>query len=373
MNIKKKKTGCKVLCFYLPQFHETQENSEWWGEGYTEWTAVRNAVPYYKKHKQPQEPLNDNYYDLSDESAKTWRWQSKLAKEYEIDGFVIYHYWFAGRKMLEKPVDILLNHREINIRYSLCWDNNEWKRTWYSSTPEVLIPQIYGDETIWEKHFNDLLPFFLDERYIKVDNKPLFHIYASSKIDCINEMKAYWDTLARAHGFDGIYLVAGDLVNRKYQNALDAYYNFEPNRIQVQSDYSKLLIPCINIMGGIRKRLNKIFGMHLLDKRNTSILYRLLTREKNNTRLKTYRGIFVRYDDTPRRCENGVVYCGADSTKFSNTLFKLLKKSIKENKEFVYINSWNEWGEGANLEPDKENGYAYLQAVKDAVEKIKNI
>lgn len=371
MDVKKQENKCKVLCFYLPQFHETPENNEWWGEGYTEWTAVRNAVPYFKNHKQPKEPLDDNYYDLSDESATTWKWQSELAQEYGIYGFVIYHYWFAGKKMLEKPVEILLKHPEININYSLCWDNNEWKRTWYSSVPEVLIPQVYGDEIIWKKHFDDLLPYFSDRRYIKIDNKPLFHIYTSSKINCLDEMKYCWDCLAREHGFDGIYLVAGDLVNRKYQKSLDAYYNFEPNRVQVQSDYSKALLPCINIIGGLRKRVNKLLKTHFLDKRSISLLYYLLSKEKEDIRIKTYRGIFVRYDDTPRRLENGAVYCGEDSGKFSRTLHKLIEKSNREKKEFVYVNSWNEWGEGANLEPDKESGYEYLKAVRDAVDRAK--
>lgn len=371
LSVKEHNSECKVLCFYLPQFHETPENSKWWGDGYTEWTAVRNAVPYYKGHKQPQEPLKDNYYDLSDESASTWKWQSDLAQEYGVYGFVIYHYWFAGKKMLEKPVEILLRHPEINIRYSLCWDNNEWKRTWYSSIPEVLIPQVYGDETIWKKHFDDLLPYFQDERYIKIDNKPVFHVYASGKIDCLDKMKLYWDKLAREQGFDGIYLIGGDLINRKYQDALDAYYNFEPNRIQVESQYSNVFIPWINLTGGLRKRINKLFKVKLMDKRNGALLYDLLSRERDNIRKKTYRGIFVRFDDTPRRLEKGVIYYRTDSKKFSNALYKLLIKSEKEYKEFVYINSWNEWGEGANLEPDKRNGYVYLQAVKKAVERTK--
>lgn len=370
MRKKTEKNNCKVLCFYLPQFHETPENSEWWGEGYTEWTAVRRAIPYYKNHRQPKEPLNDNYYDLSDESAKTWKWQCELAQKYGVYGFVIYHYWFAGRKMLEKPTQILLQHPEIDIKYSLCWDNNEWKRTWYSSVPEILIPQIYGDETIWKKHFEDLLPYFMDKRYIKIDNKPIFHIYASGKIDCIDEMKKCWDKLAIEHGFDGIYLIGGDLMGRKYQKALDAYYNFEPNRIQVHSSYSDFLVPYIDLTGGLRKRINKTFGVHLMDKRRIPLLYHLLVSEKDNERRKTYRGIFVKYDDTPRRQENGVIYCGESAKRFSNTLYKLLRKSDKEHKEFVYVNSWNEWGEGANLEPDKEDGYAYLEAVKRATDRF---
>lgn len=363
-----KKEICKVLCFYLPQFHETVENSKWWGEGYTEWTAVKNAKPYFRGHGQPKIPLNENYYDLSDPSAKTWKWQSKLAGKCGIGGFVIYHYWFAGRKMLEKPVEILLAHPEININYSFCWDNNEWKRTWYSEVPEVLIPQDYGDEDIWERHFNDLLPYFNDERYIKVDNKPLFHVYASRKIGCLDQMKACWDRLARENGYAGIYLVGGDLVDRKYQPCLDAYYNFEPNRIQVESKYAKGLGLLIKLSDGIRKRINRLFRKQSVDKRYTPLLYKLLVYESEETRLKTYRGLYVDYDDTPRRQEKGVVYIGGSSALFQKTLRDLLMISIREDKEFLYINAWNEWGEGAYLEPDQENQYAYLEAVKRACE-----
>lgn len=369
MEYKKEKNNCKVLCFYLPQFHETPDNNKWWGNGYTEWTAVKKAVPYFKGHIQPHEPLNDNYYDLADESAATWKWQSTLAVKYGIDGFVIYHYWFAGRKVLEKPVEILLRHPEVDIKFSLCWDNNEWRRTWFGNKEEVLIPQNYGDQVVWEQHFEDLLPFFKDKRYIKIGNKPVFHIYATNKIPCLNEMVEYWNQLAKKNGFDGIYLVAGDYFNRKKSNTIDAYYNFEPNRIQVQSRYSKYIVPVINIKNGIRKWYNRIFHKSRLDIRNAPILYKLLTCEKEKSAVKTFRGIWIKYDDTPRRQERGIYYRGCSAKRFGDTLYKLLKLSNREGSEFVYINAWNEWGEGAYLEPDKEGKYQYLEAVSEATHK----
>lgn len=363
---------CKVLCFYLPQFHRTPENDEWWGEGYTEWTAVRGALPCYKGHRQPKEPLNGNYYDLSDESGRTWKWQGRLANKYGIYGFVIYHYWFGGKKILHKPAEILLRHPEIDIHYSLCWDNNSWRRTWYGTKEETLIRQDYGDEEMWKRHFEDLLPFFQDERYIKVDNKPLFHIYASQKIEQLDQMKACWNRLAQENGFAGIYLAAGDLLNRKYQECLDAYYNFEPNRIQVQSRYSIWLRPLIDLSGGIRKRAGRLCKKNIPDIRYTPGLYRLIAREKPERKLKTYRGLYVNYDDTPRRQEKGIIYIGGNPALFQRTLYTLLVKSAREKKEFVYLNAWNEWGEGAYLEPDQENKYSYLAAVRNAVMKAED-
>lgn len=367
MEFKKKKENCKVLCFYLPQFHETPENNKWWGDGYTEWTAVKNAVPYFKGHKQPNEPLNDNYYDLADEKAETWKWQSRLAQKYGIDGFVIYHYWFAGRKVLERPVEILLRHPEIDIKYSLCWDNNEWRRTWFGNKEEILIPQNYGMQDVWKQHFDDLLPFFKDSRYIKIDNKPIFHIYACNKIPCLQEMVAYWNELAKEQGFKGIYLIAGDYFQRGKNRAIDAYYNFEPNRIQVQSKYSKMLTRVIDLKNGIRKRIQYVTHKSKIDIRNAAFLYKLLANENSNTAYKTFKGIWIRYDDTPRRQEKGTCYRKGTVARFEDTLYKLLIQSDREKLEYIYINAWNEWGEGAYLEPDKENGYQYLQAVYNAI------
>ncbi|MDE6845843.1 MAG: glycoside hydrolase family 99-like domain-containing protein [Lachnospiraceae bacterium] len=362
---------CKVLCFYLPQFHITPENNKWWGEGYTEWTAVRNAKLYFRKHRQPRKPLNNNYYDLSDESGAVWKWQSELAKKYGVYGFVIYHYWFGGKKVLQRPAEILLNHPEIDIHYSFSWDNNEWKRTWYSTREEILIPQDYGDAHMWRRHFEDLLPYFKDERYIKIDNKPVFHIYASNRVPDIGAMKELWDQMAKENGFDGIYLVGGDLCRRNNHESLDAYYNFEPNRIQMGSQYSPILIPMIDITGGLRKRFNRLFKTHKLDIRSTSLLYKLIAKESKKEPKKTYKGIFVDYDDTPRRLEKGIVYLGGNPRAFYETLLKILRSSQEQGKEFVYINAWNEWGEGAYLEPDEENRYQYLTAVKRAVEQLR--
>ena len=141
----------KILCMYLPQFHEVEENNRWWGAGYTEWTAVKRAKPIYRGHIQPKIPLNENYYDLSDVSARTWKWQSDLARQYGVHGFCVYHYWFKGKQLLQKPLEILLNHPEIDIRYCICWANESWTRTWYGLEKEMLAEQTYGKEKGWKK------------------------------------------------------------------------------------------------------------------------------------------------------------------------------------------------------------------------------
>ena len=204
----------KILALYLPQFHEIPENNRWWGKGYTEWVAVKNAKKYYTDHYQPVVPLQNNYYDLSDETGSVWKWQADLARKYKVYGFCIYHYWFStGNQLLEKPMEVLLAHPEIDIRYCICWANETWKRTWYSNKKEILKLQEYGTEKDWEEHFKYLVRFFKDKRYIKVDNKPMINIYHSSEIKELSAMRKLWDELAIREGFSGVYIVAGNVAS----------------------------------------------------------------------------------------------------------------------------------------------------------------
>ena len=368
----------KILCFYLPQFHATEDNNKWWGEGYTDWNASRDAKAFFKGHKQPRTPLNGRYYDLADETAEALKWQAQLAKQYGIYGFCIYHYWFAGKRELEKPVEILRNHKEIDIHYSLCWDSGTWKRTWYAQgfEQEVLIQQEYGDREMWTRHFNDLLPDFLDERYIKIGNKPVFHIYNTSRIPCIEEMKDCWNELAKQQGFDGIYLVAGDIETRndkKVWNAADAFYNFEPRHAFYTARNKWYGIYTV-ARAGIIKRINRWFHKEILpDKRQAKGIYGIIEKANVEDGKRTYLGVFTDYDDTPRRQLRGAVYVNNNIAYFRKCLEMVLRKSMAYENEFLYINAWNEWGESAYLEPDEENGYLYLETVKQILEEEKRL
>ena len=159
----------KIIAFYLPQFHNIPENDEWWGDGFTEWVNVKKAKPLFDGHVQPKEPLNDNYYNLLDDNIKIW--QAKIAKEYGVYGFCYYHYWFNGKLLLEKPMEQMLNNKKIDIPFCISWANEPWTKAWVNEK-KVLIPQSYGGVNEWKEHFDYLLPFFKDERYIKVHNKP---------------------------------------------------------------------------------------------------------------------------------------------------------------------------------------------------------
>ena len=358
----------KIICMYLPQYHEVKENNEWWGDGYTEWTAVKKAKPLFKKHHQPNVPL-DGYYNLDYDFRSTFQRQCELANEYGIYGFCFYHYWFTGKLLLDSPMEHLLNNKDIKINYSLCWANETWTRTWYGKEKEILIEQRYGDKEDWKNHFDYLLRFFKDERYILIDNKPMLHIYKSAFIDCLKPMMDYWNELAKEQGFAGIYLVVGNQNStiETRTECFDAYYNFEPGySIAHKRNCIKKIV--YKVVSGTKLLYNKLFRKEILE-RSISVdeLYKLTTKVCSDVvkEKKIYYGTFPMWDNTPRRGNKGTVINGSSPKKFFYNLNEISK--LCDDGDFVYINAWNEWGEGTFLEPDDYRGYNYLEAIKEAV------
>lgn len=364
----------KVLAMYLPQYHEVKENNEWWGEGYTEWDAVRNAKPLFQEHTQPRVPYNENYYDLSDIDAKTWAWQASLAQKYGVYGFCIYHYWFKdGRQLLEKPMEILLNHPEIDIHYSICWANETWRRSWYDQTYEVLLKQDYGDESDWERHFDYLLDFFKDKRYIKIGNKPVINIYRTFEIDRLEEMISSWNRLAKKNGFEGIFVVSGTGMHGMDNRieCIDAFYGFEPGH-SLTHNLPKLKRFMYKAKGFGNHELNKIRKIKRLERTiDIDWLYDAsLNFLSKSTERKVFPGICPMWDNTPRRGHLGFVTLKSTPHVFYEQLVRLSDYVPKAPYNYLYVNAWNEWGEGAYLEPDKHYKYGYLEAIKKAVDEI---
>ena len=235
----------KIISMYLPQFHRVKENDEWWGEGYTEWTAVKNAGKLYEKHIQPKVPLNENYYDLVEKS--TMEWQAGLMSRYGIDGQCFYHYWFKdGKQILEKPAENLIRWTDIDMGFCFCWANETWARTWsriqekngwaaqFEKEEEhigsgILLEQQYGGEKDWRIHYDYLKEFFKDERYIKHNEKPLFLIYKPYLITCLGAMVSCWNRWAVEDGFQGIYVIGAN-ADIDTEKQLDAVLNHEPQR-----------------------------------------------------------------------------------------------------------------------------------------------
>lgn len=350
----------KLIAFYLPQFHSIKENDEWWGEGFTEWINTKKATPLYKGHYQPQEPLEDNYYSLLD--AKTQEWQAKLAKKYGIYGFCYYHYWFNGKMLLEKPMENMLNNKNIDLPFCISWANETWSRRWTGQEKEILIRQEYGGERDWKNHIEYLIPFFKDERYIKVNNKPVMLIYTTSKLEKCDEMVEYWNNYLKEEGFAGIY-IAETLSMYQIEPSLknsSAQVEFEPlyttKKIKDTESFFKRGI------NWIRRRIP--FSCPLMDAKK---YWMEIENAKRNSKKEIFLGTFPRWDNSPRRGRKGFIFKNADPQAFEQHLTKLYKKAVHNKHRFIFLNAWNEWGEGAYLEPDKKYKYKYLEACKNAI------
>lgn len=374
----------KVIPVYLPQFHTIPENDAWWGKGFTEWTNVKRAEPLYTGHYQPRVPLNGNYYDLSD--IKTLKWQANLANQYGIYGFCMYHYWFNGHLLLQKPMEMLLAHPEINLKYCICWANHDWTDGWKAGDgiAKTLIAHDFDNEEDWVNHFNYLLPFFHDPRYISENGKPFLVIYIPNIIKKLNKMLELWDAMAKEAGFNGLTFL--------YQSAMSC---FDPNWDRSHFDYNIQFQPGYvswatqnTWKNSIRWRiikwlrpLKKLFGIskslsfNSLPEQVTIADYdetweKILSLRPLNSH--TIPSGFVDWDNTPRKKIRGTVYHGATPEKFKR-YFRHLVRNAKEiyHTDKIFFFAWNEWAEGGYLEPDEKFKYEYLEAIRDVLQEEK--
>lgn len=365
----------KIIAMYLPQFHEIEENNLFWGKGYTDWVAVKNATPLFEGHQQPRIPFAHNYYDLS--KKESIRRQANLAKNNGVYGFGIYHYWFSSEKqVLTKPAEIILQNKDIDINYCFAWDNGSWKRSWDNipgndwaplydkktekidgnSKGKFLLEYKLGGRETWEKHFYDLLPYFQDNRYIQLDKKPLFIIWSYSSD--LEPMIEYWNLLAVKEGFSGISIMFQDIPVRN-----------------IPKKYPRLLYqPSAASWGRIPYRIkNKLFKMfHIssgLKVFNYEKIWKNLIQQARGIKdPNLYYGAFVGYDDTPRRGSIGTIVQDQSPETFYSYMKKIFYISEQKNKEYIFLTAWNEWAEGAYLEPDVLMKDAYLCALKAAYE-----
>lgn len=364
----------KVFAAYLPQFHTTEYNDKFWGKGFTDWVNVKKAVPQYDGHIQPKIPLNNNYYDLS--SAEAIEWQAKLAKKYGVSGFNIYHYWFKnGQQALEKPAELILSNKQIDISYFFSWDNCSWVRSWGKDAgnawapisdkgklgSSMLFEQDYGTEIQWKEHFDYLLQFFNDERYYKINGCPVFTFMTSLDQERLVRMTEYWKKLAKENGFPGLYLIsAKDAFRNKH--LMDNQFRYQP----AAASWSKRM--------SLEGRIKRYFGITIKSKGPVKYFYNydkvwknILKDAEHNKNNDQILGCFVKFDDTPRRGKQAGIIYGATPKKFEHWFGKFYRFCCETNREFVLLTAWNEWGEGAYLEPDEEDGYAYLEAVRKVV------
>jgi len=344
----------KPIALYLPQFHSIPLNDKSFGRGFTEWTNVTKAIPQFNGHYQPHLPIDVGFYDLSKPDVM-YR-QVELAKMYGIYGFCFHYYWFSGERLLEAPIFNYLNNKDLDMPFCLCWANENWSKLWDGGNKELLMTQELKDNDD-EKFFYDILPFFKDERYIKINNKPVLLIYRLNLFEeeRIKTFVKKIKTLAKKEGFDDIHII-GSIVNKCTDPTIygaDAAMEFPPHYVKQKS--AKI------------NYVNKNFVGKIIDLKKY-INQRQYIKECD---FKLYKGIFPSWDNTARKAMSNAWVFISNPKLYKTWLIDLInwtKENHKIEEQFIFINAWNEWAEGAHLEPDQKYGYAYLQATKDALE-----
>lgn len=370
----------KTIAFFVPQYHRIPLNDKYWGEGFTEWDNVKRARPLFEGHIQPKVPLNNNYYNLLDRETKLW--QRDLAKKYGIYGFCYYHYWFNGEMLLEKPCEQILLDPELDLPFCFCWANEAWSMEWTGKNT-VIMPQFYGGKEEWHAHWEYLLKFFKDPRYIKAEGKPVLVIYRPESIECLSEMLLYWRKLALEAGLPGMVFMNQSaefmLDDRKDHSQIDFEIEYEPinsRKSLGKNKYAKIKQARRDIMNFCERKFGwdlRRHGNYFLMKASKmqrpsydEAWKNILSREPHGS--NSIPCAFVNWDNSPRYHERGQVYIGMTPEKFKKYFSEQVKRTKEVyKKDMMFIFAWNEWGEGGYLEPDEENKYGYLEAVRDAL------
>lgn len=354
----------RLLAFYLPQFYPIPENDLWWGKGFTEWTNAARALPVFPGHYQPHMPADLGFYDLR--VFETREAQADLAREYGIHGFVYFHYWFEGRRLLERPFDEVLKSGRPNFPFCLCWANHNWTRAWDGLEREVLLAQNYSEEDD-RRHLCWLARAFEDPRYIRVNGRPLFIVYRASELPDPRAATSIWREEAHKLGAGEIYLARWESnakeVGDPSQLGFDAAIDSQPSFYRYGRRFG---------LGLWLRALNRLGIVYSPYQRNVVFDYAAVVEKVLSEPAPPYKRfpcVTPSWDSTPRRPNNSHLL--RDSTPqlyekwLRGTIEKFVPPSPDEN--LVFINAWNEWGEGNHLEPCRKWGHAYLEATRNAV------
>lgn len=350
-----KSNGHKQIAFYLTQYHENEENNKWWGKGFTEWTNVKKAEPMFDGHHQPRNPGELGYYDLVEEKD-IWDKQTKLAMEYGIDGFCFYYYWFNGKRLLKKPLDVFIERKDINFSYCICWANESWTRRWDGLEHEILMEQVHNEETDI-KFIYDVIPMFRDSRYVRVDGKPLLLIYRMELFPNPTETISRWRQICRDENIGEIHISLVQSFAQIFEDnyGADSATEFPPHKVNMSPNI------CVNDDIESRK----------FDFTGNIYNYELTVNNLTNIVMRDYclmQGAMIEWDNTARRGKASNIF-----TNFSPELFRIwciknhfyTKLYNYEQGDCMFINAWNEWAEGSYLEPDEKYGRTMLEITKE--------
>ncbi|OGT07450.1 MAG: lipopolysaccharide biosynthesis protein [Gammaproteobacteria bacterium GWF2_41_13] len=349
----------RCIAFYLPQFHPIPENDEWWGKGFTEWTNVTKAVSLFKGHYQPILPADLGFYDLR--VPETRIAQADLAKEYGIEAFCYWHYWFGnGRRILERPFQEVLESGKPDFPFCLAWANDSWSGVWYGDSDRVLIKQTYPGNEDYKNHFYSLLKAFKDRRYVLVNNRLLFLVYNPKELPNGKEYTDLWRKLADKEGLPGFHFVGvSDGGWNPLENGFDAVVQDSPfaNLIDYKNQFYRLL-----------KKVGLDFIRKRILKRPRIYRYKNLINFLKNKKLEDieYPLVIPNWDNTARSGLNGLVLDKSTPELFEEMLENALSSVEHRSREsnLIFVKSWNEWAEGNYVEPDRKFGLGYLEVIK---------
>lgn len=366
MNQEKK---ARIIAFYLPQFHPIKENDECWGKGFTEWTNVGKAKPLFNGHYQPRVPADLGYYDLRMPEIREA--QAQMAREAGIEGFMYWHYWFGnGRRVLERPFNEVLSSGKPDFPFALGWANHTWRTHDWNPTTQwhkdrIIAEQIYPGEADYTEHFYNVLPAFKDNRYIKIDNKPIFYIFDPRASSEIKNFISIWRKLALQNGLDGIHFIgrsAGWISANK--EILDLGFD-SVNSLGEWRAENDVAGKYINIL---RHKFVKKFGGFFLKKYSYGEIIKHIfsTDDKNNNVFPT---IVPQWDRSPRSGRRAIIYHGSTPELFGKHIEDALKltKDKPNQHKIIFLKSWNEWGEGNYVEPDIKFGRGYLDEIQKRI------
>ena len=387
-----------AIAFYLPQFHPTPENDLWWGKGFTEWTNVAQAKKLYPGHLQPVVPADLGFYDLR--LAETREAQADLAKKFGISGFCYWHYWFGGRRILERPFQEVLDTKKPDFPFCLGWANGTWSGIWVGAKDKILIEQTYPGPEDSEKHFQYLLDAFNDPRYLKLAGKPIFLIYKPLEIPYLTQMIEQWRNLARASGLKGLHLIGvtqgGDVPFDAKSKGLDGIcneYQAQLHAYATNKDFQKRLEQLNKPEGAsffrrikyvlserslvwkykLKRKMYKILGWpaHLYQYRDA--LKYFLPIKKYDYGVTKYAAAVPRWDHSPRCGKISMILHGSTPELFRRHICELLAYTnlLPQGERIFFIKSWNEWAEGNYMEPDLHFGTSYLQVFHEEICRVR--